>query len=139
MRSNVMLLIVWMSLGNVCWAAAELHLQFHMGLGSRQNMMWGGTVANTGSTPNGPAFIVITPVDEHCKVASPVLYSLPSIAPGAQQNVRIPLSMGGLHHYRMTLQAYDMQGFMIPFIDDNAAVLVSREKEEVAYCKQRIR
>lgn len=131
-----MVLMAWLSHVNISWAQADLHLQFHMGLGSKENMIWGGTVANKGDQPNGPTFIIVTPVDAHCVAAGAVSYQLPSIAPGMTENVRIPLQVTTFHHYRFTLHAFDEQGVSIPFIDDNAATFAKKEKENSAYCSQ---
>lgn len=79
--------------------------------------------------------VVFTPIDNTCHVQPSQLLRLVALAPGKKETFRFPLSARTLHHYRLQLQAFDDEGFGVPFIDDNAAVLEARLPEQREWCQ----
>lgn len=126
---------LWFGTGGA-WAAADVHLQFHMVVGDGQRYFIGGSVVNSGDAPVGHGYLVATLVDKRCQVTGSLLQPFGPLAAGQQIQFRIPLGGTGLHHYRLALQAFDDQGFAVPAVDDNQAVLDGRLEEERAYCRQ---
>lgn len=120
---------------SAAWAAADVHLQFHMVAGNGQRFFIGGTLANTGDAPVGHGYLVATLIDDRCRVSGSVLQAFGPLAAGQSSQFRIPLSVTGLHHYRLAVKAFDEQGFAVPAVDDNQAVLDGRLDAERIYCK----
>lgn len=115
---------------------ADVVLSFHMGMGHAGDYSWGGTVENQGHAATGPLFVVITPVDERCRPGPLAFQSIAPLAPGEQRQVRVPLAVSRLHHYRVALQAYDQQGFALPSQDATEAVQARRQGEQHRHCAQ---
>lgn len=115
---------------------ANVVLSFHMGMGGAGHYSWGGTLENLDPVATGPLFVVITPVDEHCRPGPLAFQSIAPLAPGEQRQVRVPLTVNNLHHYRVLLQAYDAQGFPLPSQDATQAVQDKRLSEQRRQCAQ---
>lgn len=111
-----------------------VHLRFHMILSDGQKYSLALTVENTGQVRMAQGHVVVTPVDTRCRVMPSRMLSLPALAVGEKQTVRFPLS-GTLHHYRLQMQAFDDEGFDIPFTDDNAGVLSERLPTQHDWCR----
>lgn len=118
------------------WAAADIHLQFHLLAGSGQHHFIGGTLANSGDAPVGHGYLVATLVDGRCQVTGSMLQAFGPLAAGQQIQFRIPFTGSGPHHYRLALKAFDERGFAVPAVDDNQAVLDGRLAQERAYCQE---
>lgn len=119
--------------GTLC---ADVVLGFHMGMGGAGQYSWGGTLENVGPVATGPLFVVITPIDEHCRPGPLTFQSIAPLVAGEQRQVRVPLAIERLHHYRVVLQAYDQQGFVLPTVDATQGVQDSRVKAQRHYCEQ---
>ncbi|EAA7556472.1 hypothetical protein A2I42_28110 [Salmonella enterica] len=113
---------------------AGMHLRFHMILSDGKQYTLALTVENAGKVRMTRGYVVVTPVDTRCRVMPSQMLSLPALAAGEKQTVRFPLNVT-LHHYRLQMQAFDEEGFDIPFADDNAGVLSERLQAQRDWCR----
>lgn len=116
---------------------ADVVLSFHMGIGGAGHYSWGGTLENRDRVATGPLFVVITPVDEQCRPGPLAFQSITPLAAGEQRQLRVPLAVSSLHHYRVVLQAYDQQGFALPSQDATREVQDKRLPDQHRQCAQR--
>ncbi len=81
-------------------------------------------------------YVVVTLLDTQCRPLKSVLESFGPIEAGERLGFRVPVG-GGLQRYRLLgFKAFDAQGFEVPAVDDNQAILKARESEERTYCTQ---
>lgn len=131
------LLAIVLAFGSsIAWAEADVSLLFHLVAGGEGRYFIGGTLANRGDLPVGHGYLVATLVDKRCRVTGSLMQPFGPLAAGQSIQFRIPLSGSALHNYRLVVQAFDEQGFAVPVVDDNQAMLDSRLEEERAYCRQ---
>lgn len=133
--SALFLLVFCLQISRALAATDEgVHLRFHMIFSDGQQYALALTVENTGQVRMAQGHVVVTPVDTRCRVMPSRMLSLPALAAGEKQTIRFPLN-GTLHHYRLQMQAFDDEGFDIPFTDDNAGVLSERLPAQHDWCR----
>lgn len=145
-KRNFMAALCWLAASWVATGSAFAHAQptqadsasvvvsFHMGLGGEDRFAWGGTIENKTTTTTGPVVVAITPIDGSCKVGAVSTFLLPELGPNEKRQVRVPLNVTSLHHYRVLVQAYDTQGFALTTADLSQALLDARVTEEHQFC-----
>lgn len=119
--------------------SASVVVSFHMGLGGEGRFAWGGTIENRTTTTTGPVVVAIIPIDGSCKVGTVSTFSLPQLGPNEKRQVRVPLNVTSLHHYRVLAQAYNAQGFALTTADLSQAVLEARAAEEHQFCDAQVK
>lgn len=119
--------------------SASVVVLFHMGLGGEGRFAWGGSIENRTTTTTGPVVVAITPIDGSCKVGAVSTFLLPRLRPNEKRQVRVPLNVTSLHHYRVLVQAYDAQGFALTTADLSQAVLDARAAEEHQFCDTQVK
>jgi hypothetical protein len=115
------------------WAAPELQVKFHMGIGNGTTQEVGGTLINSGDAPIAQGYLVITPIAIQCHPKSSILYNFGLLAPGEEQSFRVPVT-DGFSNYRLQMGAFDEQGFAVRATDANQAILDGRIGEERKRC-----
>lgn len=114
--------------------AAALHLEFHIGASSEKNSFIGGTILNKGIKGLSGGFITFSLFDDKCQFLESKSYSFYKIPNTHKHNFKIPIK-GPLHRYQITeLEAYDMTGRNLSFIDDNAATAEKLKTEAIDKC-----
>lgn len=119
--------------GGQAWAAPELQVKFHMGIGNGTTQEVGGTLVNAGDAPITRGYLVITPINAQCHPGASVLYPLGPLPPGEEQQFRVPMTER-FSSYRLQMGAFDEQGFAVPAKDANQAILDGRIGEEREKC-----
>lgn len=129
-----MLLLLGALGGTAAHAEADLHMTFHMALAAEGKRFVGATLVNRGDEEIVRGYLVVTPLDAQCRLLQSVLQPFGAVAPGQQLSVRVAVAEA-FHSYRLaSLVGFDGQGFVVPAVDDNAAILAGREPEERASC-----
>ncbi|MFZ3183968.1 MAG: FxLYD domain-containing protein, partial [Pseudomonas sp.] len=96
----------------------------------------GGTLVNRGDAPVSHGYVVVTLIDAQCRPQESVLGDFGAISQGESREFRVPLEWK-YQRYRITaLAAFDGDGATLLAVDDNAALLQSREADERAKCVQ---
>lgn len=118
-------------------AAGELHLLFHMGMGTQGKFQVGGTVQNKGDAPVNMGYIIILPVSETCVPMPPLTGTFGELKPGQKTGFTIPVE-GRLSGYRVgSVAAFDDEGFALRVVDDTQKIIQAREPEERKKCDTR--
>lgn len=115
------------------WAAPELQVKFHMGIGNGSTQAVGGTLFNAGDTPIAQGYLVVTPIAGQCHPKASILYSFGLLAAGEEQSFSVPVTEG-FSSYRLQMGAFDEQGFAVTAKDANQAILDGRIGEEREKC-----
>ena len=118
------------------WAAGQLHLSFHMVLAHGGQAYVGGTLVNRGDAPVSHGFVVVTLIDAQCRPQESVLGNFAEIPAGETLEFRVPLQWKYQRYQVTALSAFDRESVQLLVIDDNAALLQSREADEQAKCAQ---
>jgi hypothetical protein len=113
---------------------AQLHLNFHMALANQGQRIVGATLINQGDQPISHGYVVVTLIDEHCRPLKSLLHSFGHIAAQAKLQVQVPIDQDFYSYRLASLAGFDSQGFSVPVVDDNRAILQAREPEARAYC-----
>ena len=135
MRSHCNMLIVFTIayFGGYAWAAPELQVKFHMGVGNGSTQEVGGTLINAGDAPIAQGYLVVMPIATLCQPRASIFYPIGLLAPGEEQQFRIPVTER-FFSYRLQMGAFDDQGFAVTAIDANQAILDGRIGEERKAC-----
>ncbi|OAE17732.1 hypothetical protein A2T76_04340 [Pseudomonas brenneri] len=118
---------------SLTWAAPELQVKFHMGIGNGKTHEVGGTLVNVGDAPITQGYLVITPIATQCHPKASILYTFGLLAPGEEQPFRVPV-IERFSSYRLQMGAFDEQGFAVTAKDANQAILDGRIGEEREKC-----
>jgi hypothetical protein len=135
MRSHFKFLIAF-TIAYFCgyaWAAPELQVKFHMGVGNGSTQAVGGTLINAGDAPIAQGYLVITPIATQCHPKASILHPIGLLAPGEEQQFNIPVAER-FSSYRLQMGAFDEQGFAVTAKDANQAILDGRIDEERKAC-----
>lgn len=120
-------------LSGQAWAAPELLVKFHMGIGNGTTQEVGGTLVNSGDAPITRGYLVVTPIDAQCHPGASVLYPIGPVPPGEEQPFRVPVTER-FSSYRLQMGAFDEQGFAVSAKDANQAILDGRLNEDREKC-----
>lgn len=115
------------------WAAPELQLNFHMGIGNGTTQEVGGTLINVGDAPIAQGYLVITPIATQCHPKASVMYPFGLLVPGEEHSFRVHVAER-FSGYRLQMGAFDEQGFAVTANDANQAILDARIGEERELC-----
>ena len=118
---------------SLAWAAPELQVKFHMGMGNGTTQEVGGTLVNAGDAPIAQGYLVITPIATQCHPKASILYTFGLLAPGEEQQFRVPVTER-FSSYRLQMGAFDEQGFVVTAKDANQAILDGRIVEDREKC-----
>lgn len=117
------------------FAAPELHVLFHMGLGLNNDFFVGGTLENKGDQDVHQGYIVVTPLSNDCYPKSPQLWSFGKIVANSKFEFKVPMA-GKLEGYKLDLvYAMDSFGNKINVIDETESILNSKQADYVAKCQ----
>ena len=88
MRSHCNILIAFTIayFSGYAWAAPELQVKFHMGIGNGTTQAVGGTLINAGDAPIAQGYLVIMPIAIQCHPKTSVFYPFGLLAPGVVVN-----------------------------------------------------
>lgn len=115
------------------WAAPELLVKFHMGIGNGTTQEVGGTLINAGDAPIAQGYLVIMPIAIRCHPKTSIFYPFGLLAPGEELSFRVPVTER-FSSYRLQMGAFDEQGFAVTAKDANQAILDGRIGEEREKC-----
>lgn len=116
-------------------AAPALEIKFHMGIGNGATQSVGGTFVNSGDAAIYRGFLVVTPVDSKCYPGESSIFSIGALQPGEEQQFRVPVAQP-FSSYRLSVGAFDEQGFEVSSLDANKALLDERLPEQRDACKK---
>lgn len=115
------------------WAAPELQVVFHMGVGNGSTQGVGGTLINAGDAPIAQGYLVVTPIADLCRPKASIFYPLGLLAAGEEQSFSVPVTER-FSSYRLQMGAFDEQGFAVTAKDANQEILDGRISEERQKC-----
>lgn len=115
------------------WAAPELQVAFHMGVGNGSTQAVGGTMVNTGDAPIAQGYLVITPIADLCRPKASIFYPLGLLAAGEEKSFSVPVTER-FSSYRLQMGAFDEQGFAVVAKDANQEILDGRIGDEREKC-----
>ena len=115
------------------WAAPELQVKFHMGIGNGSTQQVGGSLVNIGDSPIAQGYLVVTPIAIQCHPKASILYPFGLLAAGEERQFSVPVAEG-FSSYRLQMGAFDQQGFAVTAKDANQAILDGRIGEEREKC-----
>ena len=115
------------------WAAPELQVVFHMGVGNGSTQEVAGTLINAGDAPVAQGYLVVTPIADQCYPKASILYQFGFLAAGEEQSFSVPVAER-FSSYRLQMGAFDEQGFAVTAKDANQAILDGRISEERQKC-----
>ncbi|MCU1719465.1 hypothetical protein [Pseudomonas sp. 5P_3.1_Bac2] len=113
---------------------AQLHLNFHMALASKGQRIVGATLINQGAQAISHGYVVVTLIDDHCRPLKSILHSFGKIPAQAKVQLQVPIDQDFYSYRLASLAGFDSQGFSVPTVDDNQAILQAREPEAREYC-----
>ena len=116
-------------------AAPALEIKFHMGVGNGAKQAVGGTLVNSGDAVIYRGFLVVTPVDSKCYPGESSIFSIGALQPGEEQQFRLPIAER-FSSYRLSVGAFDEQGFEVSSVDANKALLDERLLEQRETCRK---
>lgn len=116
-------------------AAPALEIKFHMGVGNGATQSVGGTLVNSGDAAVYRGFLVVTPVDNKCYPGESAIFSIGTLQPGEEQQFRVPVAQR-FSSYRLSVGAFDEQGFEVSSADANKALLDERLLEQRETCRK---
>lgn len=118
------------------WALGEAHLTFHMGFGANGQFVVGGTIENQGNDPVERGYIMILPVNDHCKPLDFLWQGFGPIPPNGKIEFKIPVTDPKFNRYRLAgFAAFDEMGFVLPTKDDTAEIIQARQPAERETCQ----
>ena len=130
---NTLIALVIAFFSGCTWAAPELQVVFHMGVGNGSTQAVGGTLINAGDTPIAQGYLVVTPIADQCSPKASILYPFGLLAAGEEQAFSVPVTER-FSSYRLQMGAFDEQGFAVMVKDANQAILDGRIGEEREKC-----